>query len=48
LNVWGSYFYKEANDVARLQVPVTEAADSLSLFNGFTKADNGIVLNFDG
>jgi hypothetical protein len=29
LNVWGSYFYKEANDVARLSVPVTTAADSL-------------------
>jgi hypothetical protein len=28
LNVWGSYFYKEANDVARLK-PVTTAADSL-------------------
>jgi hypothetical protein len=25
LNVWGSYYYKEANDVARLKVPVTEA-----------------------
>jgi hypothetical protein len=22
LNVWGSYYYKEANDVARLKVPV--------------------------
>jgi hypothetical protein len=28
LNVWGSYFYKEANDVASY-VPVTTAADSL-------------------
>jgi hypothetical protein len=46
LNVWGSYFYKEANDVARLKVPVTEAADSLEAFAMvFTKADNGIVLN---
>jgi hypothetical protein len=48
LNVWGSYF-KETNDVARLKVPVTEAADSLEFFFSiFTKADNGIVLNFDG
>ena len=47
LNVWGSYFYKETNDVARLKVPVTEAADSLEYFSMvFTKADNGIVLNF--
>ena len=46
LNVWGSYFYKEANDVARLKVPVTEAADSLESFSMvFTKGDNGIVLN---
>jgi hypothetical protein len=45
LNVWGSYFYKEANDVARLKVPVTEGTDSLESFYGFTKADNGIVLN---
>ena len=47
LNVWGSYYYKETNDVARLKVPVTEAADSLEYFSMvFTKADNGIVLNF--
>ncbi|MBE0390892.1 MULTISPECIES: DUF2911 domain-containing protein [unclassified Flavobacterium] len=46
LNVWGSYFYKEANDVARLKVPVTEAKESLESFGMvFTKADNGIVLN---
>jgi hypothetical protein len=37
----------KANDVARLKVPVTEAADSLESFSMvFTKADNGIVLNF--
>jgi hypothetical protein len=34
LNVWGSYYYKETNDVARLKVPVTEAADSLEYFYG--------------
>jgi hypothetical protein len=46
LNVWGSYFYKEANDVARLKVPVTENADSLeSLSMVFTQADKGIFLN---
>lgn len=46
LNVWGSYTYKEANDVARLKVPVTEAKESLESFAMvFTKADNGIVLN---
>jgi len=46
LNVWGSYFYKQENDVARLSVPVTEGAESLeNLSMVFTKADNGIMLN---
>ena len=46
LNVWGSYTYKEANDVARLSIPATEAADSLEAFSMvFTKADKGFTLN---
>ncbi|MGO4821575.1 MULTISPECIES: DUF2911 domain-containing protein [unclassified Flavobacterium] len=46
LNVWGSYFYKPENDVARLTVPVTEGKESLeSLSMVFTKADKGVVLN---
>ncbi|MWB96512.1 DUF2911 domain-containing protein [Flavobacterium sp. GA093] len=46
LNVWGSYTYKEANDVARLSITPTEAADSLEAFSMvFTKADKGVVLN---
>jgi len=46
LNVWGSYTYKEANDVARLSVPVTQATDSLEAFSMvFTKADKGVILN---
>lgn len=46
LNVWGSYFYKEANDVARVSVPVTMAADSLeALSMVFTPSDNGVTLN---
>lgn len=46
LNVWGSYTYKEANDVARLSVPVTQGTDSLEAFSMvFTKADKGVVLN---
>jgi len=32
LNVWGSYFYKEANDVARITVPVTTADTSIEYF----------------
>lgn len=46
LNVWGAYFYKPENDVARLTVPVTEGKESLEAFSMvFTKSDNGIVLN---
>lgn len=46
LNVWGSYYYKEANDVARISVPVTTATDSLeALSMVFTPSDNGVVLN---
>jgi len=45
-NVWGAYSYKEANDVARLNVPATQAEESLEAFSMvFTKADNGMVLN---
>jgi hypothetical protein len=46
LNVWGAYTYKESNDIARLNVPVTQAEESLEAFSMvFTKADNGIILN---
>lgn len=46
VNIWGAYSYKEANDVARLNVPVTQAEDALEAFSMvFTKADNGFVLN---
>lgn len=43
LNVWGSYFYKQANDVARLKVPVTEGKESLEAFSvAFKEADGGV------
>jgi hypothetical protein len=43
LNVWGSYFYKEENDVARLDVPVTTAEESLEAFSiVFEESDNGV------
>jgi hypothetical protein len=46
LNVWGSYFYKEENDVARLNVPVTEGKDSLEAFSiAFEKSDDGIHMH---
>jgi len=45
LNVWGSYFYNEANDVARLSVPVT-AGDVLEAFSiAFTKSDATINMH---
>ena len=45
LNVWGSYFYNEANDVARLSVPVG-SGESLDAFSiAFDKGDNGINMH---
>jgi hypothetical protein len=45
LNVWGSYFYNEANDVARLSVPVT-SGDSLDAFSiAFEGVDNGVHMH---
>ena len=45
LNVWGSYFYDEANDVARLSVPVT-SGDSLEAFSiAFEGADDGVQMH---
>lgn len=46
LNVWGSYFYDEKNDVARLTVPVTEVKESLEAFSiAFEKGDNSIDMH---
>jgi len=46
LNTWGAYFYKEANDVARLNVPVTNSGDSLEAFAMvFEEATNGVHLH---
>jgi Protein of unknown function (DUF2911) len=33
LNVWGAYFYNEANDVARIIVPATTSEESLEAFS---------------
>lgn len=33
LNVWGSYFYNEANDVARVTAPATMGDESLEAFS---------------
>ncbi|TYA84404.1 DUF2911 domain-containing protein [Seonamhaeicola marinus] len=46
LNVWGSYFYKQDNDVARLNVPVTSGDKSLEAFSiAFAKGNNGIDMH---
>ncbi len=46
LNVWGSYFYKEDNDVARIKVPVTKGEESLEAFSiAFEKADDGVHMH---
>lgn len=46
LNVWGSYFYKQENDVARISVPVASAEDSLEYFGmEFTEVDKGTHLH---
>ncbi len=43
LNVWGSYFYKETNDVARLSVPVTSGGKSLEAFSIAFEEANGTI-----
>lgn len=46
LNVWGSYFYKQENDVARLAAPVSMADESLEAFSiAFEKSDDGVHMH---
>lgn len=46
LNVWGSYFYKEENDVARITIPVSEGKESLEAFSmAFEKSDDGVHMH---
>ena len=46
INVWGSYSYKEENDVARLAVPVFTEKESLEAFSiAFEKSDDGIHMH---
>lgn len=45
-NVWGSYFYDQANDVARLAVPVSTGKESLEAFSiAFEKSDDGVHMH---
>lgn len=46
LNAWGSYFYKEGNDVARIKVPVTQSGESLEAFSiAMEGTDNGVTMH---
>ncbi len=45
LNVWGSYFYNEKNDVARITVPVEQGKESVEYFGmEFMPVDKGAHL----
>ncbi|MAN59937.1 MAG: asparagine synthetase B [Flavobacteriaceae bacterium] len=46
LNTWGSYFYEEANDVARITVPTSTGEEPLEAFTiVFDEADNGVNMH---
>jgi len=46
LNVWGSYFYKQENDVARLKVPVSTSKASLEAFGiYFEESKDGVHMH---
>ncbi|WP_203257990.1 DUF2911 domain-containing protein [Hyunsoonleella ulvae] len=46
LNVWGSYFYNEKNDVARLAVPVSASDETLEAFSiTFSESENGVDMH---
>jgi len=46
LNVWGSYFYDEASDVARVTVPIVASEDELVAFSiALTEGENGVDMH---
>lgn len=46
LNVWGSYFYNEKNDVARIKAPVSIKKDSLEAFSiAFEGSKSGVDMH---
>jgi hypothetical protein len=47
LNVWGAYSYNEANDVARVTVPVTEDKESLEAFSMAFDDDGTMYMGWD-
>lgn len=47
LNVWGSYFYNEANDVARITVKASMADESLEAFSIVFDKDGTMHMGWD-
>lgn len=46
LNVWGSYFYQDGSDLARLSVPVSNDGKSLEAFSiTFSESDSGVDMH---
>ena len=44
LNIWGSYYYNEKNDVARITVPTTYVSDSLEAFSIVLDGEDGNII----
>jgi hypothetical protein len=42
INVWGAYSYNEANDVVRINVPISSGEESLDAFS-IAFAENGTM-----
>ena len=44
LNTWGSYYYNDKNDVARITVPTTYVSDSLEAFSIVLDGEDGNII----
>ncbi len=44
LNTWGSYYYNDKNDVARITVPTTYASNSLEAFSIVLDGEDGNII----
>ena len=46
-NVWGSYFYKESEDIARVTVAISKAKKTVEAFSiVFDGEDNNVIMHF--
>ena len=48
LNAWGSYYYNEENDVARITVPTTYVSDPLEAFSIVLDGEDGNITLYMG